>query len=297
VIALCEELGRRAREAARRGEATFAVPEGAPAAAFIEAEVPSLRDEAEAWEPAGARYHDLVRLATRAVTALDARCGAFRPDYGPKASGELEPLLTLWPYVLALPTASRLSARDLVELRGFPVHPLGLVAEKTWADGEAVAPSEFFFHDLDHARFKVREDLLAQGLEIPDAYVEGSTLDPATGRHRVILPFARGRLGFAPWDRALRHRAVARRLFEQIDGIADEAVAQAADLLLFEIVHEKSFPLEPVVLARELSTGAHLDKLRRKQTSGFFRPGDVPPAVIAALPAARAALASALPAL
>lgn len=166
-------------------------------AALIADRVPDgeLRGQAAAWLSAGARYHDLIRLCACAVVAMDAPGDRARAVYRPKAASEVEPMLALWPHVLVLPTTALLSMRDLIQLRAFPVHPLGVVAQPLWVDGGRASPSEYFFHDLDHARFKVREDLLTAGISIPDAYQDGSTLDPRTGRHRTILPFAVGEVG------------------------------------------------------------------------------------------------------
>src|SRR5688572_12200230 len=204
LLAVCERVGSRARGAANRVESTFPVPEWSAAAEWVAAtaEDPALRDDAAAWLPSGAGYHELVRLCARAVVGLDALWPPAKNRYRDKAEGELEPMLALWADVLLWPTVSPLSPLDLVDLRAFPVHPLGLADRPTWTDGALDSPSEFFFHDLDHARFKVREDLLVEGIAIPDAYHEGSTLDLLNGRHRVILSHAAGRIGDRLWERA-----------------------------------------------------------------------------------------------
>jgi hypothetical protein len=180
----------------------------------------------------------------------------------------------------------------MILLRAFPVHPLGLADGTPWTDGKPSTPSEFFFHDLDHARFKVREDLLASGITIPDAYDAGSTVDLVTGRHRTILQFARGRIGMSLWDQAPARSALAARLFACLKGLDDVSVA-AGELLLFEVVHEKSFPLDSVILDRELGSDAHIAKLRHKAASQFF-PGRVDGAVLDALPVVRGVLRKAL---
>jgi hypothetical protein len=174
----------------------------------------------------------------------------------------------------------------------FSVHPLGLVAQPTWADGAPRVPSEYFFHDLDHARFKVREDLLRRGFAVPDAYRDGSTIDPRTGRHRSILPFVVGAriVGRRPRNGAAPPPVEGRRLLSRVRSLPDGVTARAADLLLFEMIHEKSLPLDGWSLARALETDAPIVKLRRKHTSGFFGAEAPPPDVLQALPAARDAL-------
>lgn len=268
-------LWRRAERAAALGESTFAIPEAAEVAAFAASRCTgSLRAEAERWVDEGAGYHALVRLAARVVLALPSDETPGSAVYVPKARAELEPLLELWPHVLALPTLCAFTPGELVALRAYPVHPLGLVATATWADGRSCSPAEYFFHDLDHARFKIREDLRFEGVELPDAYCNGTTLDPETGQHRSILPAARGKVGSSLWQRATARRAFAERLTAWILTLEPPA-AEAAELLLFEILYEKSHALEPAVLERELSSDAHLVKIRRKLTTGFY--GQSPP--------------------
>jgi hypothetical protein len=291
LLALCERVGRSAREAARRRESSFAVPEWSAAADWVgaKADEPGLRDDAAAWLKSGATYHELVRLCARAVVGLDARWPPSKNRYRDKAEGELEPMLALWPDVLVWPTASPLSPLDLVDLRAFPVHPLGLAGRPTWTDGALDSPSEFFFHDLDHARFKIREDLLVEGIAIPDAYRDGSTLDPENGRHRVILSHVVGRIGDRLWERAPERCALAQQLRTRVAALEASPYRSATELLLFEIVHEKSFPLDPAVLDRELAGESHLAKLRLKAANRFF-PGGTDDAVVAALPRARSFL-------
>jgi hypothetical protein len=288
-------LRRRAEQAAAAEEDTFAIPEAAPVAERLAALMPPgpLRTEAERWLMAGASYHTLVRLAAQAVASFSGNVPPAEAVYVPKAAGELEPMLRLWPSVLAVPTTLAFAPLDLVALRAFPVHPLGVVSEAAWADGRLCSPAEYFFHDLDHARFKVREDLMVEGIEIPDAYQDGTTLDARTGKHRTILPVAAGRIGATLWERAEPRRALAQALLAIATGLGGPR-ASAAELLLFEMIYEKSHPLDAAVLARELATDAHVAKIRHKQASGFYGAEAPTAATIAALDEARCALRGAL---
>lgn len=266
-----DRLRRRAEQAAAIGAATFAIPEAAPVAERVAAmaQPGTLRSAAERWLAEGASYHALARLTAQAVMAFGGCEGVGDAVYVPKAEAELEPILRLWPSVLAVPTTSAFEARELVALRAFPVHPLGLVTESTWADGRLCSPAEYFFHDLDHARFKIREDLKVEGIQIPDPYQDGSTFDARTGRHRTVLHVAEGRIGSALWDRVGARQALSRRLLAFTASL-DRRRADAAELLLFEIICEKSHPLDVAVLACELTSEAHVAKIRRKHASGFF---------------------------
>jgi hypothetical protein len=291
LLALAPRLLARAASAAAAGERTFAVPEAAPVAAWIATRVadPDVRAEAAAWRARGASYHDLVRLAARAALALDR--GDVTPVYRPKAAAELEPMLALWPRVLAVPTTVALSPADMIRLRALPVHPLGLVARPTWADGSLLSPSEYLFHDLDHARFKLREDCLAWGADVPDAYVDGSTLDARSGRHRSILPAVVDRIGAWPANDVPARWTRVQRLLAGVRAARDRATARAAELLLFEVVHEKGLPASRPALAQAFASDAHIVKLWRKHTTGFFGVDDPDSDVMNALSAARALLA------
>jgi hypothetical protein len=279
------ELQARAEAAATAGAPTFALPEAAPVAALNAAT--GLAAEAAAWQ-AHAGYHALVRLCARALLALPAG----DPVYVPKVAGELEPMLALWPGALVVPTTGALSPAALILLRAFPVHPLGVNADVAWADGRWCSPAEYFFHDLDHARYKLRADLALEGCALPDPYQEGGTLDPRTGQHRLILSLARGQVG-GLWRRAPQRLALAQRLLDVAAALPGPQ-APAGELLLFEILHEKSHALDRGVLAGELVNPAHQDKIARKHADGFYGETPPTPATIAALPAAGAALCEAL---
>jgi hypothetical protein len=282
-------LGRRANAAAAGGARTFQVPELEPVAAAIAADTRVERARAAAlrWKSDGASYHDLIRLCAGYVLDLDAVVPACEPVYVPKARGELEPLLALWPHVVALPTVVDLSSRDLLRLRAFPVHPLGVKNASAWADGRQCSPAEFFFHDVDHARFKIREDLLAMGMSLTDPYLNGTTFDPVTGRHRTILAEALGKVGPPYWASTTERTSLIDGMLNRITELTDQLLADAAEWLLFQILHEKSFPLDVPALRRELATRRHVELLRTKVENGFYERNTPSAGVMAQADAAR----------
>jgi hypothetical protein len=264
----------RARLAASRGELTFAVPELAAVANTIATDrrAGTVGASAARWLQTGASYHELVRLSAAYALQLESLQPSERDVYVSKTSGELEPLLALWPHWIALPTVEPLTMQALIAMRAFPVHPLGVVTQPTWADGRRCSPGEFFFHDLDHARFKIREDLLANGVPLEDAYIDGNTFDDTLGRHRVILSRVRECLRFSIVDASEARSRLATEILAAIDALADRVLAESGLLLAFEVIHEKSFPLDRAVLQRELGddTHRHTRKLQRKSEQGFF---------------------------
>jgi hypothetical protein len=286
---LLRALGRRANAAAAGGAGTFAVPEFARVTAAISADdrVERARAAAGRWNADGASYHDLIRLCADYVLELEAVVPPCESVYVPKVQDELEPLLALWPHVLALPAIDELSSRDLLRLRAFPIHPLGVKSATAWADGRQCSPAEFFFHDVDHARFKVREDLLAIGLSLADGYQNGTTLDPITGRHRSILPEALSKVGPLLWSMAEARCSLIESVFKKLSVLRDGSLADAVEWLLFQILHEKSFPLDVPTLQRELATSRHVALLRTKVENGFYDKNTPSAAVMNQLDAAR----------
>lgn len=229
-------------------------------------------------------YRRVVRLVARHVLAAP---DPTRPVYVPKARAELDSLLAMWPFVIVLPTSAQVSMDDLIHARAWPVHALGVVDAPTAADGGSRSSGEFFFHDVDHARFKVREDLLARGVAIPDPYVDGDTFDRARGEHRCVLGAAIACVDAGGWARGAARAELARDWLAAIAALDDRDVAMAARWLLFELVHEKSLPLDVDVLGRALATDAHVVKLRTKCSLGFYRGYGPTRSAVARLDAAR----------
>jgi hypothetical protein len=185
------------------------------------------------------------------------------------------------------PTARLLRRDELIRRRAVPVHPLGVVAVSAWADGGARSPAEFFWHDVDHARFKLREDLLVRGIAVQDAYVDGGTWDAANGRHRTFVAEALPHVGPWTWAGSRERAAFARELLAAIAALGDRDLAAAAQWLLFELVHEKSLPLVGAVLREALAGARHVDKLARKASAGFYADEPPPAAALARLDDAR----------
>lgn len=234
-------------------------------------------------------YTRLVRLVAEHLLSLPAS-GA--PEFVPKALAELEPLLAMWPFVLLLPVSAPLSIEQLIAARAWPVHALGVMPRPAHADGRLCSPAEFFCHDVDHARFKVREDLLARGITIADPYEAGTTFDAAAGAHRSVMPAARPHVDAHGWRHAARRARVAAGWIAAIAAEPDRALGEAARWLLFELVHEKSLPIDGAVLGAALATDAHARKLRAKCVAGFHAANGPSPAAVARLCDARAWLRS-----
>lgn len=226
----------------------------------------------------GCPYHRTISLTLEVVLAMDERRGPARAAaiFAPKVASELPWLTALAPEVLVYPTYEPASMRELVRARALPVYVLGLSLEERDLDGGQRTPAELFFHDLDHLRFMVREDLALLGHPVPDPYqVEDGVLtthDAASGTHRGVFEHALPLLK-QETRRWRAHAEESWRLSVRLDDLLGRLpphLAPVAELLLFEICHEKSLPLVSRVLSRELVRDAHRDKILKKQREGFW---------------------------
>lgn len=253
---------------------------------------------ADAWPGAGCRYVEAISLARDYIAAIDD-AGTPR-DYADRVAAEFDDAVRLAPSVVIVPSFESLGMADLLRLRATTARVVGLRNAAAFADGAVCTPAAFFWHDLDHLRFMVREDLAVLGVAIPDAYGAAdthgrrSTVDPATGRHRCILAAAVAPLAA---QRAAHVHLMARaaRTVEDLAARLDShetnlpVVAAAARLTLFEVCHEKAYTPVPEILRRELSHDAHLAKMRLKLARRFWGAA-LDPALAGHLEAARTLL-------
>jgi hypothetical protein len=68
---------------------------------------------------------------------------------------------------------------------------------------------------------------------------------------------------------------------------ADPLLGEAAGMLLFEVIHEKGFPVDARVLREQLALPSHPTKLAAKLAAGFYGPGAVADGVAPRLEQAR----------
>jgi hypothetical protein len=274
------EVYQRLRQRARGGDP--GLPELAPTLALLGALRPQLGGEARALVAAGVPYGAALALAHDFVRAADAEARAARPDlpvvFVPKVERELLPLVALFPDVIMFPTLAPLDIDFFVATRPVPVHPLGVVAAPLFSDGMMMSPREYFLHDVDHARFLVREELLARGVALPDAYQSRDGGPPTTlidarlDLHRTILDGAADKVAAAQLGDGARlaERACLAATLQAARATLPGPEAQAVALVLFEILHEKGFPLAAAVLRRELAGAQHTRKIGHKLDSGFW---------------------------
>ena len=97
------------------------------------------------------------------------------------------------------------------------------------------------------------------------------------------MPAARGLAGENLWAGSASRLQFIDRVLAAVDHETDRALAKSAELLLFEILHEKSLPLSVASLASEVPHAAHRERLRHKAVAGLFGPEPPAGSVVARL--------------
>ena len=72
-----------------------------------------------------------------------------------------------------------------------------------------------------------------------------------------------------------------------MNALPSRSLANAVEWLLFQILHEKSFPLHVPTLRRELATPHHVKLLQTKVDNGFYEKNTPSTDIMAQLNAAR----------
>ena len=253
LLALAPRLLARAAGAAAAGERTFAVPEAAPVAAWIVARVadPDVRAEAAAWRARGARYHE--SRAPGGARGAGARPRRLHPRVSPQGGRRAR--------TDARAVATRPGrAHDGAAVTGGHRSGCARCPSTRWGwwrsrPGRTAAScprrSICFTTSTTPASSCARTAWRA-GADVSDAYVDGSTLDARSGRHRSILPAVVDRMGARPADDVPAQWLRMQRLLTRVRSARDRATARAAELLLFEVVHEKGLPAARPALAHAL---------------------------------------------
>ncbi len=290
---------QRAHQELRSGKATFSLPEILPTMEFIatdltsmEASSPNMRlrisqalAKSQDVISNGVPYRNALEVTADFIEIIDSITRSMHPElvsnFVPKVREEFAHLLRLAPAVIVFPSFSPLSAGFFLRTRGTPLFALGLVKSPFYADGNLLSPAEYFYHDVDHIRFMIREDLIFLGVNVPDAYrmmdpdTPSSTFNALTGKHNIILDYVHNgdfkNLLYGPVE---KRTGLAAKLLNGIDAIKDQnpTLAKSAELLLFEIMHEKGYPWELTVLSKQLRDQVHIQKLKYKVDSNFFGP-------------------------
>jgi hypothetical protein len=162
--------------------------------------------------------------------------------------------------IVIFPTCFNVGATALIKVRCVPIHILGVVNEPTYADQYWNSPLDFWAHDVNHGRRTMLETEWFY-----DTYVKHRTymsnrnyfsivskmqfyqeMDDFT--KNVILPLI---TPVKNWP-SIRRKARTERSTYENQLYALEGHKALMRLLIFEIVHEKAWPMTPKSLLRNI---------------------------------------------
>ena len=162
----------------------------------------------------------------------------------------LEKLLSCAPDVLLFPSFQEVDIDYFLRTRPTPFHIVGITFSGIepgealpFADGFAMKPSEFYWHDIGHIEFMQNRD---------QAFIEQS---------------------FKPLERIISEwNFTRRRITSYLTSISSQTnLLDATKLILFELLHERGFQYSLVVLKAELDTPKWTEILNRKFTNNYYR--------------------------
>ena len=155
-------------------------------------------------------------------------------------------MLSTAPENIIFPTIRQLGSTDLIKIRCVPIMLLGVVSAPVHADQYKNTPLDFWAHDLQHVRRQYQEteryyDIVVKHIKYYDARSPFDFVSKITFYEKmenytqsVLLP-----------------------IFESKDGDNDynKALKQWIRMLIFEIVHEKAWPITKFSLLRNIPLG------------------------------------------
>lgn len=158
-------------------------------------------------------------------------------------------LLSLAPNVILLPSFIPVDMSYFLNSRQAPMHLMGIdlsgiTHDKStpYADGFAMKPSEFIWHDAGHIEYMVAADL---------AYLTST---------------------FKPIERVVHEwQITSRRLSQYLQRLkSNKNLYDATEIILFEILHERGFSYSLSVLKAQLDTPKWTEILKRKFLKGYY---------------------------
>ena len=163
--------------------------------------------------------------------------------------------------IILMPTCSYVGSTVLIKLRCVPVHVLGVVCKPTYADQYVNSPLDFWSHDVNHARRTMLETE-----RYYDTYVKHRTYFTKRNYwanvskmifYKEMESFTQGTLLplFTPSKGARAIRNLTERSSEQQQFHKIEGYKALKKIIIFEITHEKAWPITPDSLLRNIVMG------------------------------------------
>ncbi len=151
--------------------------------------------------------------------------------------------------IVLMPTCAYIGSTVLIKLRCIPVHVLGVVAEPTYADQYINSPLDFWAHDVNHARRTMLETE-----RYYDTFVKHRTYFTKRNYWANITPmdFYKEMETFTIETLYGKEGMLTRKKkdTEEIKGL--KALKK---IIIFEITHEKAWPITPDSILRNIVMG------------------------------------------
>jgi hypothetical protein len=185
--------------------------------------------------------------------------------------------------LILFPTYYSLGVTDLLKLRAFPLFPIGIQIKKLHVDEFQQTPSEFFVHDINHARrmfeenLKYYEDVKSKytsiiqffdecdlfSKQITDLIING-TLESKSHKEKTgkigdidiinkKLPYyEKGQVT----EKSIRCLDIKNGTIIRKGDPIDKGYAHIIKIIVFEITHEDALPIHPSVVCSTILRGS-----------------------------------------
>ena len=192
-------------------------------------------------------YDDVIRFCTKFIDYIDIIIRSNNIDNPPEEYFQrkryyyyMEYCISKFPNIILFPTFDNIGATDLIKVRCIPVFFIGITTDLIYADEFLLSPSEFYFHDINHARimYQQNEEYIKKNNITNDKLIENMS----TTTHKY---------------------------YEDIKKIKDNGMKNVMKMLIFEIIHEDGFPMIDTILCEKLVRKQGIDFVERMTNKGI----------------------------
>lgn len=175
---------------------------------------------------------------------------------------------------IIFPTCASLGATNFIRLRCVPIHFLGVSHKPVLADHFINTPLDFFSHDVQHMHRQYEEDHFYME-KMGECYnhIDSFHQDMYNTYIKCIHPLTDSkRIGEVRSLLKMDHNEQDMKEIEEYDNKTIKSIQQWIKMIVFEIVHEKGWPLTNYSLCRNLISGydSFTYDIHEKNEKGLF---------------------------
>jgi hypothetical protein len=262
-----EKIQARAKKAFDAGESTFSFYEMQPVLAKILKAIdknlagdltPARRDRFLKLKDTGERlkkekvpYHPFIRYLFEFLHLVDEIYREAFPQYDKEkfheklAKHELEKALEEWPDAIIFFSFQPVNTKYFLDTRTAPLHLVGGTLTHLFADGFPLTPTEFGYHDVGHFSYMIMRDKALRARK-------GPGWDEKRARKK--------------WKQNKRYyNAKELELYK-----TDPVLAHAANLVRFEVIHERGYQYDLASLKSQFESSRWATVVLEKLQNGFW---------------------------